>query len=63
MIAGSYVKIDALLVKMSENASDSLKSGLADIRNDIREKKIFYAVRVHYQVSYLPDTTFTNLIS
>jgi len=34
-------KIDALLVKMSENASDSLKSGLADIRNDIREKKIF----------------------
>jgi len=34
-------KIDALLVKLSENASDSLKSVLADIRNDIREKKIF----------------------
>jgi hypothetical protein len=38
---GLIRKIDDLLAKMSENASDSLKPALAAVRADIREKKIF----------------------
>jgi len=38
---GLIRKIDGLLAKMSEKASDSLKRALAAMRTDIREKKIF----------------------
>jgi hypothetical protein len=38
---GLIRKIDDLLAKMSENASDNLKPALAAIRSELREKKIF----------------------
>ena len=38
---GLIRKIDDLLEKMSENASDSLKPALAAIRSELREKNIF----------------------
>ena len=38
---GLIRKIDGLLAKMSEKASDSLKPALAAMRTDIREKNIF----------------------